>query len=175
MRHYTTFGMASNSGYFDQQNNATVLVVSNGKAFGESYAGFGGMLSVNSQGKVRLRSLHQQPYDPNKEHLEQSTQSAPLLVLGGKRTQFNADTSQTRRSIMAMDKRGRLLVIIVSPGQVFSRDQLADQLASSDLSINVALNLDGGASTGLSVNASSSYVAIDLLVKLPLVVIVNVK
>jgi len=33
-----------------------------------------------------------------------------------------------------MDKQGRPLVI-VSPGQVFSRDQLADQLASSDLSI----------------------------------------
>jgi hypothetical protein len=38
-------------------------------------------IPVNSQGKVRLRSLHQQPYDPKKEHLEQATQSAPLLVL----------------------------------------------------------------------------------------------
>jgi Phosphodiester glycosidase len=107
--------VSCNGGYFDQQNNATARVVSNGKAFGESYAGFGGMLSINSQGKVRLRSLHQQPYDPKKEHLEQATHSAPLLVLGGKRTQFNADTLQTCRRIMAMDKQGRLLVIYSQP------------------------------------------------------------
>ena len=161
-----------NGGYFDQQNNATALVVSNGKAYGESYAGFGGMLSVNSQGKVSLRSLHQQPYDPNKEHLEQATQSAPTLMLGGKRTQFNADASQTRRSIVAMDKQGHLL-FIASPGQVFSLDQLADQLASSDLSIDTALNLDGGASTGLYINAGHSHIAIDPLTKLPLVVIIK--
>ena len=161
-----------NGGYFDQQNNATALVVSNGKVFGESYAGFGGMLSVNSQGKVSLRSLHQQPYYPNKEQLEQATQSSPMLMLGGKRTQFNADASQTRRSIVAMDKQGHLL-FLVSPGQVFSLDQLADQLASSDLSIDTALNMDGGASTGLYVNAGRSHVAIDSLAKLPLVVIIK--
>lgn len=95
-----------------KQGEVTALVVSNGKVFGESYAGFGGMLSVNSQGKVSLRSLHQQPYNPNKEQLEQATQSAPMLMLGGKRTQFNADASQTRRSIVAMDKQGRLLFIV---------------------------------------------------------------
>src|SRR5713101_810568 len=47
-----------NGGYFDQQDNATALVVSNGKVFGESYVGFGGMLSVDAQGRVLLRSLY---------------------------------------------------------------------------------------------------------------------
>ena len=42
-----------NGGYFDQQFNATALVVSNGKVFGQSYTGFGGMLSVNSHGIVK--------------------------------------------------------------------------------------------------------------------------
>ncbi len=161
-----------NGGYFDQQDNATALVVSNGKVFGESYGGFGGMLSVNAHGTVNLRSLRQQPYDPNTEQLEQATQSAPMLMSGGKRTQFSADASQTRRSVVAMDKQGRLL-FIASPGQVFSLDQLADQLVSSDLSIETALNLDGGSSTGLYVNGGSSHVAIDSLAKLPLVIIVK--
>ncbi len=163
-----------NGGYFDQQNNATALVVSNGKVFGESYVGFGGMLSVDTHGKVSLRSLSQQPFDPNKEQLQQATQSSPMLVLGGKRTQFSANASQTRRSVVAMDRQGHLL-FIASPGQVFSLDQLADQLAASDLSINVALNLDGGASTGLYANAGSSHVTIDSLVKLPLVIIIKAK
>ena len=163
-----------NGGYFDQQDNATALVVSNGKVFGESYGGFGGMLSVNAHGTVNLRSLRQQPYDPNTEQLEQATQSAPMLMSGGKRTQFSADASQTRRSVVAMDKQGRLL-FIASPDQVFSLDQLADQLVSSDLSIETALNLDGGSSTGLYVNGGSSHVAIDSLAKLPLVIIVKAR
>ncbi len=163
-----------NGGYFDQQNKATALVVSNGKVFGESYAGFGGMLSADKQGVVSLRSLRQQPYDPANEQLEQVTQSTPMLMIGGKRTQFYADASQTRRSVVAMDKQGHLL-FIVSPGQVFSLDQLADQLAASDLSIDMALNLDGGASTGLYVNAGNSHAAVDSLAKLPLVVIVKAR
>ncbi len=163
-----------NGGYFDQQFNATALVVSNGKVFGKSYTGFGGMLSVNARGSISLRSLRQQPYDPNSEHLEQATQSSPMLISGGKRTQFSADASQTRRSIVAMDKQGRLL-FIVSPNQIFSLDELADQLASSDLSIEVALNLDGGSSTGLYVNGGSSHVSIDSLAKLPLVIIVKAR
>ncbi len=163
-----------NGGYFDQQDNATALIVSNGKVFGESYVGFGGMLSVETHGKVNLRSLSQQPFDPSKEQLQQATQSLPMLVLGGKRTQFSADASQPRRSVVAMDKQGRLL-FIVSPNQVFSLDQLADQLVSSDLSIDAALNLDGGASTGLYANAGSSHVAIDSLVRLPIVIIIKAK
>ncbi len=163
-----------NGGYFDQQFNAIALVVSNGKVFGQSYTGFGGILSVNTQGSLSLRSLRQQPYDANSEQLEQATQSAPILMLAGKRTQFNADASQTRRSVVAMDKQGRLL-FIVSPNPIFSLDELADQLVSSDLSIEVALNLDGGSSTGLYVHGGSSQVTIDSLAKLPLVIIVKAR
>ncbi len=163
-----------NGGYFDQQFYATALVVSNGKVFGQSYSGFGGMLSVDSRGSLSLRSLHEQPYNPNSEQLEQATQSAPMLMLGGKRTQFSADASQTRRSVVAMDKQGRLL-FLVSPNPIFSLDELADQLVSSDLSIEVALNLDGGSSTGLYVKGGSSQVSIDSLAKLPLVIIVKAR
>jgi uncharacterized protein YigE (DUF2233 family) len=163
-----------NGGYFDAQDNATALVVSNGQASGQSYQGFGGMLSVNSGGAISLRSLQQHPYDPNSEQLKQATQSSPMLVLNGKRTQFDADASMTPRSVVAMDKQGRLL-FIVSPGQVFSLDELADQLVKSDLLINYALNLDGGASTGLYVNAGSQHVTLDSVAKLPIVIIVKAK
>ena len=165
-----------NGGYFDTNDIATALVISNGQASGSSYVGFGGMLSVDAQGHIGLRSLTQQPYDPN-EAITQAVQSSPTLVLNGKRTQFNSDASQNRRSVVAMDKQGRLL-FIASPGQVFSLDELAGLLASSDLSISIAVNLDGGASTGLYVNggnATSQHVAIDSLVKLPLVVILKEK
>ncbi|HLH61695.1 MAG TPA: phosphodiester glycosidase family protein [Ktedonobacteraceae bacterium] len=163
-----------NGGYFDDQDHATALVVSNGHVFGQSYQGFGGMLSVNAQGTISLRSLRQQPYDPDSEQLRQATQSSPMLVLDGKRTQFDADASMTPRSVVATDKQGRLL-FIVSPGQVFSLDELADQLVDSDLSIYNALNLDGGASTGLYVNGGKQHVAIDSSAMLPIVIIVRMR
>lgn len=165
-----------NGGYFDANDNATALVISNGQASGSSYSGFGGMLSVDAQRHIGLRSLRAQPYISG-EGLTQATQSSPMLVLSGKRTQFTADASQSRRSVVAMDKQGRLL-LIASPGETFSLDQLATLLASSDLGIETALNLDGGGSTGLYVNSagsSSQHIAIDSLVMLPLVVIIKEK
>lgn len=163
-----------NGGYFDNQNNATALVVFNGQSFGSSYNGFGGMLSVNSSDHIALRSLSQQPYDPSNEQLRQATQSSPMLISGGKATQFNANAAGSRRSVVAMDKQGRLL-FIASPGTAFSLGELEDLLASSDLSIDRALNLDGGASTGLYVNAGKQQVAIDSFTNLPIVIIVKAK
>jgi uncharacterized protein YigE (DUF2233 family) len=161
-----------NGGYFDQQNQAKGLVVSNSQAFGTSYTGFGGMLSVDAQGNVSLRSLSNRPYDPNTEELQQATQSSPMLIVNGKRTQFSANAASSRRSVVAIDNQGRLL-LITSAAQAFSLDELADLLASSDLSIKTALNLDGGASTGLYVNAGSKHVAIDSFAGLPIVIVVK--
>jgi len=163
-----------NGGYFDEQNNATALVVSNGQAYGTSYDGFGGMLSVDAQGHISLRSLNQQPYDPNNEQLQQATQSSPMLILNGQATQFNANAAGSRRSIVAMDRQGRLL-FIASPNPAFSLGELADLLVASDLSIDRALNLDGGASTGLYVNSGSQHVEIDSIARLPIVVMVRAR
>ena len=163
-----------NGGYFDQNDQATALVISDGQTYGSTYSGFGGMLSVDSNGRINLRSLNQQPYDPG-ESLTQAVQSSPMLVVGGKRTQFTASNAQSRRSMVAMDKQGNLL-FISSPDDIFSLDQLADLLVSSDLSISAALNLDGGASTGLFVTGSAqTHITIDSYVLLPLVMMVREK
>ncbi|GAC1641177.1 MAG: phosphodiester glycosidase family protein [Ktedonobacteraceae bacterium] len=161
-----------NGGYFDQDNTSTALVVSDGQTYGTSYNSFGGMLSVDAQGNVRLRSLNQQPYDPNSEKLQQATQSSPMLMVNGKRTQFNANAASQRRTVVAQDAQGRLL-FIVSPGSAFSLDELADLLASSDLALKTALNLDGGASTGMYANAGNQHIAIDAVTTLPIVIIVK--
>ncbi len=71
-----------------------------------------------------------------------------------------------------MDKQGRLL-LIVSPSLAFSLDQLADLLASSDLPLETAMNLDGGASTGLYVNGGNQKVTIDALTLLPIAIIIK--
>lgn len=166
-----------NGGYFDGQDQATALVISNGQTTGaSSYQGFGGMLDVTAQGKVQLRSLRDHPYDPS-EDLSQATQCTPMLLLNGQRTQFNADKTASPRSVVALDKQGRLL-FIVSPGLAFSLDDMATLLAKSDLNLVTALNLDGGSSTGLYVNSSGGndqMLALDSYVNLPLVIVVKEK
>jgi uncharacterized protein YigE (DUF2233 family) len=161
-----------NGGFFGVNEQAVALLVSNGQSYGTSYSGFGGMLSVNSQGYVSLRSLRDQPYHPDDEQLEQATQASPMLMIAGQRTQFQADTSVRRWSVVAMDKQGRLL-LIVSPSMAFSLDEMATLLASSDLSLQTAMNLDGGSSTGLYMNAGSHKIAIDALALLPIVIIIK--
>ncbi len=159
-------------GFFDIRNRAVALLVSNGESYGSSYSGFGGMLSVDKWNNVSLRSLRVQPYDPDNEQLEQATQGSPMLIVGGQRTQFQANASARRWSVVAMDKQGRLL-LIVSPSQAFSLDELADLLVSSDLSLQTALNLDGGASTGLYVNGGKQKIAIDAISLLPIAIIIK--
>jgi uncharacterized protein YigE (DUF2233 family) len=162
-----------NGGYFDSNNQPEGLLVSNGQTFGTSYQGFGGMLSVDQQGNTSLRSLSEQPYDPDTDQLTQATQSSPMLMINGKRTQFDANAASQRRSIVATDMQGRLL-FIASPDASFSLDEIADLLASSDLSIKDALNLDGGASTGLYVSdGTHQKAAVDSATPLPIVIIVK--
>ena len=162
-----------NGGYFDAQDNATALVISNSQTFGESYDGFGGMFDVDAQGNPQVRSLSEQPYVPS-EGLTQATQCTPMLLLNGKRTQFDADTKASPRSVVAIDKQGRLL-FIASPGVDFTLDDMANLLAKSDLDLVNALNLDGGSSTGLYVNAGNQGVTIDSYVNLPIVIVVKEK
>jgi hypothetical protein len=50
---------------------------------------------------------------------------------------------------------------------------MARLLASSDLGLVKALNLDGGSSTGLYVHAGNQQITIDSYVNLPLVVVVT--
>lgn len=159
-----------NGGYFDGQDQATALVIADGLASGTSYQGFGGMLDVTSHGQVQLRSLRAQPYDASEELL-QATQCTPMLMLDGKRTQFNADNKTSPRSVVALDKQGRLL-FIASPDLAFTLDDMATLLQQSDLNLTAALNLDGGSSTGLYVSGSQN-ITLDSYVNLPIVVVVK--
>ncbi|MGH2521651.1 MAG: hypothetical protein ACRDH2_04020, partial [Anaerolineales bacterium] len=67
-----------NASFFDEQDAALGLLVSDGRYFGTSYVGFGGMFSV-AGGVPTIRSLITQPYQPG-EALEQAVQGFPMLI-----------------------------------------------------------------------------------------------
>lgn len=141
-----------NGGYFREEAGQLIptgLLISDGQATGRSYGDFAGMLAV-TDGGPELRWLAQRPYDPA-EPLQAALQSFPLLVKPGGELGFpeqHEDGRQARRTVIAQDRQGRLLFLVAYQG-AFTLHELSRYLVESDLEVDVALNLDGGTSSGL--------------------------
>ncbi|MBA3943909.1 MAG: phosphodiester glycosidase family protein [Herpetosiphonaceae bacterium] len=161
-----------NGGYFDANYRATALVIFNGIVQGTSYDGFGGMVVVNPQGKFELRSLRQQPYDAD-ERLQQAMQSTPMLIQpGGTVSELQADQDRSRRTVIARDRTGRIL-LMVDDQLTFTLPELGPALKQSDLDLDAALNLDGGRSSGMYLDRPGNPLLIEAFDKLPLVLVVD--
>jgi uncharacterized protein YigE (DUF2233 family) len=161
-----------NGGFFLEDYRTAALLISDGAASGTSYAGFGGMLAVAPGGEVSIRPLRDQPYDPA-EDLAQALQSFPMLVFpGGEAAEPEDNGERARRSAIALDRDGRLL-LIACPTSGFTLRGLAEWLSRSDLGIDAALNLDGGSSTGLFARAGDLRAEIDSFGALPSVLLVE--
>lgn len=161
-----------NAGYFTPEMQATGLVVSDGISSGRSYDDFAGMLAVSTDGQVTLRWLRTWPFNPN-EKLAQAVQSFPVLVKPGRVMGFPPDADQgqrSRRTVVAQDTTGRI-ILLISPAPLFSLHELAVWLTESDLELDIAMNLDGGTSSGLW--ASGHDDQIDSLVPIPSVIAVE--
>lgn len=138
-----------NGGYFTADFVATGLVIADGVASGSSYGEFAGMVAIGGTA-VDIRWLAQQPYQPG-EGLRAGLQSFPLLVKPGGVLGFPADADsgqKARRTVIGQDTSGRILLILAPLGH-FTLHALSRYLVESDLQLNIALNLDGGPSTGL--------------------------
>lgn len=161
-----------NGGFFDENNHSTALVISGGTVSGNSYEGQGGMFAVDTAGNVSLRYLAEQPYDPG-EPLVEALQSWPMFIKPGGTLVYtgSADEQPARRSAIALDTSGHVLLIVCT-GSAFTLRGLADWLLASDLAIDAALNLDGGSSTGLYLDSGEHRERIDAFATLPMVLLV---
>ena len=146
--------MVVNGGYYSVENERYFpngLTIVNGEASGRSFRGFGGMLAINKD-RAELRWLVQKPYN-SYEPLQAALQSFPILVQPGGELGFPAERenhARARRTVIAQDRDGRIL-LLVAPEGYFTLHQLSVYLTESDLNLDVALNLDGGGSTGILV------------------------
>jgi uncharacterized protein YigE (DUF2233 family) len=164
--------LAVNGGYFNADYSSSSLVISDGVASGDSYSGFGGMLAAYADNTVELRALRDMPYDAA-EPIIQATQSAPMLVFpGGVAAQVQHNGERARRTIVAFDTIGNLL-LIVAPTSTLSLGDAEDWLVESDLQIDRALNFDGGSSSGMFVASGSIQESIDSFGALPIVVLIH--
>ena len=150
----TNASVVMNGGYFSIENEKYFpdgLTVLHGQASGQSFDGFGGMLAIK-QDRAELRWLVEQPYNPN-ESLQAALQAFPILVRPGGELGFGAERenyAKARRTVIAQDKDGRIL-FIVAPLRYFTLHELSAYLTESDLNLDIAINLDGGGSTGILV------------------------
>ena len=166
----TGAALVVNAGYFTEEQTVTGLTISNRERFGTPYGDFAGMFAVTDAGEASVRWLRTWPYDPS-EPLREAIQCFPVLVKPGGEMGFPADADDgrpARRTVVAQDNSGRILMLI-APRGFFSLHALATWLADSDLDVNTALNLDGGASSGLWM---PSVAQIDSLTAVPVVIAV---
>ena len=163
-----------NGGYFDEQNVATALVIVDGVATGKSYSGFGGLFALRKNGNSTTPSLQwlkTKPYRPD-PNITDALQGSPMLVYNGRSVPGISDNgARNRRSFVAIDKQGRVLLGICQYAQ-WTLTDLAHYLAeASDLQIQNALNLDGGASTGLWLRGGPEALLTDSFEKVPMVIV----
>ena len=167
----TKADLVINGGFFDDKNRVTGLLIADGNRFGKSYAGFGGMFSWRSVGPS-LQWLRDQPYraDPS---ITQAVQGFPMLVVNGARIEQIGDNGEpNRRSFVALDGEGRLLFGVTQLAQ-WTLNDLADFLdQADDLNIVSALNLDGGASSGLWLGGAQADASMNSFEVVPAVIAV---
>lgn len=162
-----------NGGFFRVENERYIpngLTILNGQALGSSYDSFAGMLAISALG-AEVRWLAEKPYDGD-EPLHAGLQSFPLLVKPGGELGFPQefeDSLQARRTVVAQDRQGRVL-FMVAPRGYFTLHGLSLYLTESDLNLDIALNLDGGPSSGILVAEPRELVPAQTL--LPVVILV---
>jgi uncharacterized protein YigE (DUF2233 family) len=143
-----------NASFFDHDNHALGLLVTDGTAHGHTFRGRGGMLEVRGD-MVRVRSLITFPYSG--EPLDQAVQAFPMLIAGGDAVYADPRPDRpSRRTVVAQDVEGHI-VLLVTPGLTgLPLPELTAFLAQSDLRLREALNLDGGGSSMMAVHMPGS-------------------
>ncbi|HSH01412.1 MAG TPA: phosphodiester glycosidase family protein [Anaerolineae bacterium] len=159
-----------NGGFFTPENIATGRIIYQGVGSGLSYGANAGMLTIDHQGMANLRWLGAEPYRAD-ESLWAGLQSFPMLVKpGGVVGYTEPSLSPARRTVLARDMNGRWLVIATTR-QRFTLAHLSQYLTTSDLNLDIALNLDGGSSTALLLQ--EPQLAIPPFTRLPIIITVN--
>ena len=144
-----------NANFFDENDFALGLVVSDGAAHGSAYQDRGGTFLVRN-GAPEIVSYRSRIF-PELGSIEQAVQGFPLLVEDGRQAYFAAGSGErTRRTVIGIDGRGNVL-IIVAPFLGLSLADLGAYLPKTDLDIDVAFNLDGGGSTMIALPGADYF------------------
>jgi hypothetical protein len=163
---------AVNAAYFLENRRTAALLIADGVVHGRTYSGFGGMFALRD-GVASLHWLRRTPYTPDAS-IRQAVQSVPMLVEDGAVVPGIPDNGErNRRTFVALDRRGMVL-LGVSQTAAWTLTDLAAYLAAEPLlDARAALNLDGGASSGLWLRADAAALLTNSLDRVPSVITVE--
>ena len=116
--------LITNGSFFNEFGEAVGLVVADGQRHGSTLRGFGGMFQVIKD-DARVRSLVREPFQD--AAYNQVVQGFPMLVEPGgiaARTGDGFDTP-ARRTLIAQDGSGRVLLMVTPLGQLTLRNAQA--------------------------------------------------
>lgn len=149
-----------NGGFFTPEYAATGLVIIDGVVSGQSYGSEAGMVTIRD-GRLTIQDLAERPYSPDTT-IDFALQSFPMLLKPGGESGYTGGGEAARRTVIGMDSDGRVLLIVAQLGN-FSLAEMGQWLASSDLNLDLALNLDGGTSTSLAIQDEPGVIGFSLL------------
>lgn len=144
-----------NGGYFDPQNAPVGLLLSEGKLIAPLRKArlLSGVLVVT---KTRVELVRSAEYAARKNVLA-ALQCGPFLVEGGKAVAGLNDTRPARRTFVVTGGSDRAAIGFCSS---VTLAQLGNLLATPELKIQRALNLDGGSSSAFWFNGERGVVSI---------------
>ena len=144
-----------NANFFDTNNRALGLAVSDGMPHGSAYRERGGTFLIRN-GEATVVASRSESFQAI-EDIEQAAQGFPLLVAQGAQAYFAATGGQrTRRTLIGIDKQSNVL-IMVAPFLGLSLADLSAYLPSTGLAIDAAVNLDGGGSTMIALPGADYF------------------
>ena len=161
-----------NGGYFKEDYTPSGGVIigdtTSGTLTHTGINGYTGMIIIKDQ-EITLQYL------PDKEYIESDEtdfglQSFPTIILPGGKSGVESDSGKKAyRSVIAQDTQGNIIFGINKQGQI-SLYEMMNFLQESDLSIDMALNLDGGPSTGMIIERADGIWGYDSLGVIPNVI-----
>src|SRR5574341_68084 len=173
----TGAGVVVNAGFFAGNNTPVGRIVTEGREYGyplnygEETIGVAGVFGV-VDGAVDLYAIGRSSFSPRGLRFDEAVESYPMLVLPGNQPVYPTETGEAaRRTVIGLDSQHRV-IILVCDVPIFTLHQLADWLASSDLQVDSALNLDGGRSSGLMVWLRGGNKLIPSYVPVPIIIAV---
>ena len=143
------YAAAINGGYFERDLRPSGLLIDEGRQVQAKSGGSGAV--VIDQGRLRLAWLREAEAGPRASVL----QAWPFLVEpGGADGIHRDDGKRSRRSAVGLDAAGRGLLIAVPVDGVTLRELMG---ICRELGAVVALNLDGGPSTGFALGVPPGW------------------
>ncbi len=144
----------ANGGYFGHKNEPVTLLISGGKQLRKPFETLpcSGVFTLDGKGRAAVRPL--KGVEPPYAGIDFAVQNSPLLVHRGKAVFRDKKILRFRRTAVGVDGKGRVVLVVADTGLAY--EELAVILNTREklggFGLRDAVNLDGGASSGMALN-----------------------